>query len=167
MCRVVWRWDLHPAPVCNRVASFLDDVSDRPLVGLSALNPRLFTSVRRALSLPPITALLSVAIESPGMCVDAGVCCQVPLLGQVRMLRVQLSRMKPFVNTCLSRVTLLALLEPRSYYMDSVELWALSDFAKVCGEALRCSINQSVHSSLWFVAPGRADCVGVACRALG
>jgi hypothetical protein len=66
------------------------------------------------------------------------------MLGQVRMLRVQLNRMKPFVNTCLSRVTLLGLLEPRSYYMDSVELWALSDFAKVtvaaaCSSCLLCT----------------------------
>ena len=47
------------------------------------------------------------------------------------MLRMQLFRMKPFVSTCKSRTTLLGMLEPRAYYIDNTEYWALADFPRV------------------------------------
>ncbi len=45
-CRIVWEWDLRPAPVCNRIAGMISDRTELPVVCLSAINPRLFDLVR-------------------------------------------------------------------------------------------------------------------------
>jgi hypothetical protein len=44
--RVVWMWDLDPAPVCKRVADTLDLHFNEPIVCLSAINPGLFDTVK-------------------------------------------------------------------------------------------------------------------------
>ena len=43
--RVVWLFNLTPAPVCNRVAAMLDSKKELPVVCLSAVNPKLFQQV--------------------------------------------------------------------------------------------------------------------------
>lgn len=44
-CRIIWKWDLEPAPVCKNAAQLLDAHKFDPIVCLSALNPALFESV--------------------------------------------------------------------------------------------------------------------------
>lgn len=39
--RVIWHWDLNPAPVCDVAASYLDGVMDKPLIDLSQTHPAL------------------------------------------------------------------------------------------------------------------------------
>lgn len=43
--RVLWAWDFRAAPVCNRVAAFLDAIMDKPLICVSAENPVLYKKV--------------------------------------------------------------------------------------------------------------------------
>jgi hypothetical protein len=51
---------------------------------------------------------------------------------------MQLYRMRPFVMNCTSRTSLLGLLEPRVYYIESTEMWSLADFPRVSFLALAC-----------------------------
>ena len=39
--RVVWHWDLSPAPVCDAAAAFIDSVADEPNINVTAVHPAL------------------------------------------------------------------------------------------------------------------------------
>ena len=59
-------------------------------------------------------------------------------MGQARLLRMQLFRMRPFILACKSRTLLLSLLDSRMHYLDGIEVWALADFQRVRDGARKC-----------------------------
>lgn len=56
---------------------------------------------------------------------------QEKALAELRNLRIMLVRMKPYIVQCASQGKLLRLMAPKLYYMETAEMWSLSDLCKV------------------------------------
>jgi len=67
--RVLHKWDLQPRPVCCAAAEFLTEVSARPVLCVSAVNPDL---LRRVAPLARAQHLRQEATRSLGSAVGAG-----------------------------------------------------------------------------------------------
>ena len=52
-------------------------------------------------------------------------------LQHARLLRVQLAAMRDFITTCRRHAAHIALLEPRTYFMQGPEVWTLNDLVQV------------------------------------
>lgn len=57
--RVLWHWDLEPAPVCDRAAEFLDRACVEPVINVSAVNAELYASMPGATDLTAASLTLS------------------------------------------------------------------------------------------------------------
>jgi hypothetical protein len=62
---------------------------------------------------------------------NSAVVSQVKELPRLRTLRVMLCRMRSYVRSCPSEGKLVRLLAPRTYYMETAEMWSLFDLMKV------------------------------------
>ena len=100
---------------------------------------------------------LTAMAPQPVLCpsaVNPGLFATNKQLRHVRLLRLQLCRIRDFVETCRNRGRLLQLLAPRLYLIQNTELFSLTDLAEInSGELPKYLVAKIDHVSCLIYLP--------------
>ena len=108
---------------------------------------------------------LSAMAPQPVLCpsaVNPGLFANNKQLRHVRLLRLQLCRIRDFVETCRNRGRLMQLLAPRLYLIQNTELFSLTDLAQInSGELPKYLVSKidqlARHITVECKVSGRTD----------